>query len=341
MRLASPIIALALTMVAGALLFTMLGHDGPLAVWTIFAAPLEDRFTIEELSLKAAPLVLIGTGLAIGFRANVWNIGAEGQYVAGGLGATGVALLTLGQEGAWILPLMVLAGMAGGAAWAAVPAALRTRAGVNEILTSLLLTYVAVQLLNYLMRGPWQDPDGMGFPQSAMFTAAQLLPMALPGSFVHLGVPAALLVVMLAWAVMARTVFGFAMRTVGTAPAAAAHAGFSRDRAVWSAMLISGALAGLAGAFEAAGPFGQMVPQFPTGYGFTAIIVAFLGRLHPVGVLLGGIVMAITYVGGEIAQSRLGLPAAAAGVFQAMTLFFLLGTDMLVRYRVRIRRHAS
>ncbi len=337
----TPVIAVAATMLAGAVIFTLIGHDGFAAVGKIFFGPLLDPNKWQDLGVKAAPLILIAVGLAIGFRANVWNIGAEGQYVLGGLAGTGVALMTWGMEGWWILPLMCLAGIAGGMAWAAVPALLRTRLNVNEILSSLMLTYVAVQLLYFLMRGPWKDPEGFNFPQSRMFTDWQLLPTVVPGTVVHLGVPIAFLVALAAWFVMARTVFGFRIKVVGAAPAAARYGGFDSRRTIWAALLCGGGLAGFAGVLEATGPFGQMVPQFPVGYGFTAIIVAFLGRLHPVGIVFAGLVLAVSYVGGEMAQSSIGLPNAATGVFQAMMLFFLLAADVLVRYRVRIGHRAG
>jgi simple sugar transport system permease protein len=331
----TPVIAVAATMLAGAIIFTLIGYDGPAAVWEIFVKPLIDVGRWQDLGVKAAPLIIIAVGLSFGFRANVWNIGAEGQYVMGALAGTGVALATWEMSGPWILPLMCLAGVLGGMAWAAIPALLRTRLGVNEILTTLMLTYVAIQVLYFLMNGPWKDPMGFNFPQTRMFTEDQLLPIVIPRTIVHLGVPLAFVIAVAAWFVMTRTTFGFQIRTVGRAPQAARHAGFDANRTVWATMMIGGGLAGLAGVFEAAGPFGQMVPQFHVGYGFTAIIVAFLGRLHPLGIVLAGIVMAVTYIGGETAQTRLGLPDAAAGLFQAMTLFFLLATDVLVRYRVR------
>jgi simple sugar transport system permease protein len=231
-------------------------------------------------------------------------------------------------------------GALAGMAYAAIPAFLKTRLNVNEILSSLMLTYVAIQLLYWLMNGPWKDPEGFNFPQSRLFQDFQTLPYI--GGIGYLNVPLSLLIAIGVWFVMAKTTFGFQVRVVGAAPHAARYGGFSRDRTILWSMMIGGGLAGLAGIFEAAGPFGQMVPQFPTGYGFTAIIVAFLGRLHPMGiVILGGLVLAVTYVGGEGAQASLGLPSAATGVFQAMLLFFLLATDILVTYRLRLRRPAE
>ncbi|MDY8108628.1 ABC transporter permease [Fulvimarina sp. 2208YS6-2-32] len=333
--LAAPVIAVFGALLTGAILFTLLGHNGFSAVYEIFVAPLLNPYRWQDLLVKAAPLAIIATGLAIGFRANVWNIGAEGQYILGGLGGTWVALHTLDLAGSWILPVMLLAGILGGMAYAAVPAFLRVKLGVNEILSSLMLNYVAIQLLYYLMRGPWKDPMGFNFPQTAMFTSDQTLPMVVPGTLVHYGVPIAVALALTAWALMARTIVGFQVRTVGASPKAARFAGFSGSSTIWLALLIGGGMAGLAGILEASGPFGQMVPQFPTGYGYTAIIVAFLGRLNPIGILAASLVLALTYVGGENAQTAIGLPNAAAGVFQALMLFFLLGVDILASYRLK------
>jgi len=335
MLYATPVAAVLLTMLAGALVFSLIGYNGVGAVFEIFTRPLTNPLKWQDLGVKAAPLVIIGVGLSIAYRANVWNIGAEGQYVAGALAGTAVALLTMGMEGPWILPAMILAGVLGGMAWGAIPALLKTELDVNEILTSLMLNYVVVQLLYFLLRGPWKDPMGFSFPQTPLFTPSQSLPYLWQGTIAHWGVPIAVIVALVAWFVMARSLFGFQVRVVGSAPHAARYGGFSARRTIWLALLVSGGLAGLAGILEAAGPFRQMVPGFPTGYGFTAIIVAFLGRLNPLGVIFAGIVLAISYVGGEIAQTTIGLPSAATGVFQAMMLFFLLAGDILVRYRFK------
>ena len=341
MRTSSPLIAIALTMALGVVVFGAMGYDGLRAVESIFIMPFAEPQRWADIGVKAAPLVMIAIGLAIGFRANVWNIGAEGQYVMGAIAGTGVALATYGMSGWWILPAMALAGMLGGMAWAAIPALLRVRLQVSEILTSLMLTYVAVQLLYFLVRGPWKDPDGFNFPQTRMFTADQTLPVMMEGTLVHLGIPLALVIAVIAWLLMEKTTAGYAVKVVGLAPAAARHGGFSAARTTWATMLLSGALAGLAGIFEAAGPFGQLTPQFPVGYGFTAIIVAFLGRLDPLGIVFGGVVLAATYVGGEIAQSTIRLPQAATGMFQALLLFMLLATDVLVRWRLVWKRRAA
>ncbi|MBN9347463.1 MAG: ABC transporter permease [Devosia sp.] len=334
----TPIAAVLLTMVLGAIVFTLLGYDGVGAVREIFISPLVNSYKWQDLAVKAAPLIIIAVGLAISYRANVWNIGAEGQYIIGAVVGTGVGLATNSMTGWWIMPLMMLAGAAGGAAYAAVPAFLRVRFRVNEILTTLMLTYVSVYVLNYLVFGPWKSPTSMGQPQTVMFSADQSLPYIIPGTIVQLNAPIAIVVALVAWLVFSRFVFGFQIRVVGAAPHAARYGGFSADRTVWLALLISGGLAGFAGVLEAMGPFGRLVPQFPTNYGFTAIIVAFLGRLHPIGVILAGLIVALSFVGGEMAQISIKLPFAAVGIFQAMMLFLLLASDLLVRYRLRVVR---
>ena len=336
----APLIALGLTLVAGTALFALLGVPIGEALVAFFVTPLSSRYGVAELLVKAAPLVTIGVALAIGFRAQVWNIGAEGQLIAGAI-AGGAVALALHEVDTWyVLPAMIVAGIAGGAAWAAVPAWLKVRFGANEILTSLMLTYVAALLLSWLVSGPLRDPDGFNFPESRLFHDAATLPRLLSGTRLHLGVPVALAVALAGWVLLSRTLLGFALRVNGAAPRAGAYAGFDGGRLVWVSLLLGGAAAGLAGLFEVAGPIGQLLPNISPGYGFTAIIVAFLGRLHPVGVVFAGLVMALSYLGGEQAQISLGLPLAVTGVFQGMLLFFLLATDVLIVYRVRIGSRA-
>lgn len=331
----TPVLAVLLTMFLGAIIYSLMGFNGLDAVREIFFTPILNSLKWQDLAVKSAPLILIGVGLSIGYRANVWNIGAEGQYIVGALAATGVALATHDLSGWWLLPLMGIAGILGGMAYAAVPAFLRVRYKVNEILTTLMLTYVAVNILNYLVFGPWKSPTSFGQPQTVLFNSSQTLPYIIPGTIVQAGAPIVIIVALVAWFVMSRSIFGFQVKTVGMAPNAARYAGFSANQTVWLALLIGGGMAGLAGMLEVAGPFGRMVPQFPTNYGFTAIIVAFLGRLNPAGVILAGIVLAITFVGGEVAQTTIALPFAAVGIFQAMMLFLLLAGDFFVRYRFR------
>ena len=331
----APLIALALTIVVGGLLFTYLGKDPFRALYTVFIGPLTSWRGFAELFVKATPLILIAVGLSLGFRANVWNIGAEGQYTIGALTGSCVALWAYPGGGPLLLPLMCVGGILGGAAWAAIPAFLKTRMNVNEILVSLMLTYVAVLFLDVLMHGPLRDPEGLNFPESRLFQSDAKMPAMLKGTRAHIGFFAAIAAAVVAQVLLARHMIGYQIKVIGAAPAAARFAGFSEKAIVWFCLLVSGGLAGLAGLFEAAGPVGQLVPQIPAGYGFTAIIVAFLGRLHPIGIIAAGFLMALTYNGGEAAQVTFNLPSAVKSVFQGMLLFFLLAVDVLVAYRVR------
>jgi ABC-type uncharacterized transport system permease subunit len=272
----TPFLAVVLTLLAGIVLFEILRKPPLEAMRLIFIQPLTSVRGLAELLVKGTPLILIAIGLAVGFRGGIWNIGAEGQFAIGALAGGAVALAFYPATGWWLLPLMSLAGIAGGAAWAAIPALLRTRFNANEILVS---------LMHFL---------------------------------------------------------GFKIKVLGQAPRAARFGGFSDRQLIWFCFLVSGGCAGLAGLFEAAGPVGQLVPALPAGYGFTAIIVAFLGRLHPVGILFAGLLLALTYIGGETAQISMSLPSATTAVFQGMFLFFLLATDVLVNYRPRwVSRRAS
>jgi simple sugar transport system permease protein len=315
-------------------MFWVLGTDPIEALQVFFIQPVSSLYGVSELLLKATPLILIGIGLSFGFRAGIWNIGAEGQLVMGGVAAGAVALALSEVNSSWILVLMALAGVLGGMAWGAVPALLRTRFNTNEILTSLMLTYVAGLFLSLMVHGPLKDPDGFNFPESALFHDAALLPVLFDQGRAHIGFILALILAPLASYLFARHLLGFQLRLQGQAPKAARFAGFSESRMVWTAFLLGGGLAGLAGMMEVSGSVGQLVPVISPGYGFTAIIVAFLGRLHPVGIVPAGLLMALSYMGGEAAQISLSLPNAVTGVFQGMLLFFLLGSAVISQYRI-------
>jgi ABC-type uncharacterized transport system permease subunit len=335
---AAPVIAVVLTMLSGVVLFMIMGQNPAIALYTFFIDPVSSWDGITELLVKATPLTLIGIGLSVGFRANVWNIGAEGQLTMGALAGGAVGLYFYEAEGFYILPLMIIASIAGGIAWAAIPAFFRTKFNANEILTSLMLTYVALLILSLLIHGSMKDPDGMGFPESRMFSDSAILPLLFQGTRLHAGWLFSLAVVAAVWVMFSRHVIGFQVRVIGMAPRAAAFAGFKEKHLIWLSFTIAGAAAGLAGLCEVAGPLGQIVPTISPGYGFTAIIVAFLGRLHPVGILMAAMLMALSYLGGENAQIMLNMPNAVTGVFQGMLLFFLLGCDVLIKYRLRFGR---
>ena len=339
---ASPLLALLITVLLGVLLFSLLGKDPVRALQMFFWEPIKSTYALGELVVKATPLLLIALGLAVCFRSNVWNIGAEGQYIMGAVCASGVALLAEKDTGSWIVLAVILAGVLGGMFWAGITALLRDRFNANEILVSLMMVYVAVQVLGLLVYGPWKDPLGYNFPQTKNFDAVTRIPRLMDGSRMTIGVLFALLGVGAVWVFLFRTRAGFAQQVGGLAPAAARYAGFSARQALWTALLVSGGMAGLAGALEVAGPIGQLTPYVPAGYGFAAIIVAYVGRLHPVGLVFSALLMSMFYIGGELAQSRLGLPKSLTGVFQGLLLFSLLACDTLVNYRlVRLAQAAT
>jgi general nucleoside transport system permease protein len=339
MAVASPFIAFALTLVAGAIIFAMRGNNPLFALYVYFVEPLTAWWSVEQLIVKASPLILIATGLAIAYRANVWNIGAEGQLYAGAIMSGLVPVLYPDWQSPLVLLLMLVLGTLGGMAWGAIPAILRNRFRANEILTSLMLVYVIQLVLDYLVRGPWRDPQGFNFPKSITLTGWQTLPFIT--SSVHAGVLFSVIAAVVLWFMMSRTLKGFEVRVAGEAPRAARFAGFSEKRTVMFSFLLSGGLAGLAGATEVAGVINQLQPQVSPGYGFTAIIVAFLGRLNPIGVIFAGLLLALSYLGGESAQMSLGISDKIARVFQGILLFFILLCDTFILYRLRIETSAK
>ena len=334
----SPLLALAITVAFGVVIFLSMGKNPLHGLSMFFWEPLKNAYSLSELALKASPLILIGLGLAACYRSNVWNIGAEGQYIVGAIFGGGVALLAGDNTSHAIVLPILLAGVVGGMVWAALVAALRDWFNANEILVSLMLVYVAQYLLDYLVYGPWKDPEGYNFPQTKMFADPALLGHLIEGTRLNWGFPIALVAVGLVWVFLFRSVQGFRLQVGGLAPGAARYAGYSSRKALWTVLLMSGGLAGLAGSLDAIGPLQQLTPQVSQGYGFAAIIVAFVGRLNPVGIVLSGALMAMFYIGGELAQSRLGLPNAMTGVFQGLLLFSLLACDTLIYNRIRFKR---
>ncbi len=342
MVLASPLLALTLTVVIGMALFNALGKDPVVGLRMFFWEPIKNTYAWSEITIKATPLLLIALGLALAFRANVWNIGAEGQYILGAVFAGGVAMHATPDTSRSIVVLILFAGVAGGMLWAALVALLRDRFNANEILVSLMLVYVAEMVLSALVYGPWKDPQGFNFPQTVTFAASTQVPRLVPGLRANVGVLIALVAVAAMSLFMFRTLRGFQAQVGGLAPAAASYAGFSARGTLWTVLLVSGGLAGLAGALEVVGPIGQLTPYVPAGYGFAAIIVAFVGRLHPVGIVFAAVLMSMFVIGGELAQSRMQMPKSVTGVFQGLLLFSLLACDTLIHHRVRrVKRGAT
>ena len=337
MRFSAPVVATLATLMVGSVLFVVLGHDPFETMYAFFIAPLSSLNGVSEWLLKASPLILIGCGLAVGFRANVWNIGAEGQLIVGAIAATGVGLFTPVASTYFALPAMMVAGMTAGMAWAAIPAFLRAKMNTNEILVTLMMTYVAALLLSYLIHGPWRDPHGFNYPQTAPLPNTAMFPLFNYAYRVNYSIFLTVVAVLAMWLFTQRGFLGYKMSVAGAAPLAARYAGFGESTSIWFGLLFGGGAAGLAGMAEAAGPLGQLTSQISPGYGFAAIIVAFIGRLHAVGILLGGLLLSLLYIGGEAVQMNLGLPSALTRVFQGILLFFLLAADFLIFFRLRWR----
>lgn len=335
--LVSPLIAIGLTLVTMSVLFLILGKNPIAALNVYFITPLTDSYSLQEIAVKAAPLVMIAIGLSLCYLANVWNIGAEGQFLVGAVAGSWLAVKTQGTDaGVWVMPVMLLMGAVAGALYALIPAICRVRFGASEILVSLMLVYVAELFLDYLVRGPWRDPAGFNFPTTAEFDPVATVPLIIEGGRLHFGVIITLVVVAAAAVLLGRTIKGFEIRVVGAAPRAARFGGFRSNRLILLTFAISGALAGLAGIIEVAGPIGHLQPGISPGYGFTAIIVAFLGRLNPVGILIAGLFLSLTFIGGEQAQIAMKIPLDMTKVFQGILLFYVLACDSLILYRIKL-----
>lgn len=332
----SPALAALLTLISGSLLFVALGHDPLETLKVLLVDPVSDFYGFSELLVKALPILLCAFGLAVAYQARIWNIGAEGQLLIGALAGSAVAVHIIGWESRWALALVLAAGTLAGAAWAGLTAWLRTQFNANEILTSIMLNYIALNLLLFCVHGPLKDPGGFNFPESAMFGDASRLPALFEDGRVHAGLYFALAALVVVWVLLQKSFLGFQIKVLGLDSRAAGFVGFREKKLVWVALLISGALAGLAGVGEVTGPIGQLVPQVSPGYGYAAITVAFLGRLNPLGILAAGLLMALLYLGGENAQMNANLPQAITQLFQGMMLFFLLACDVLILYRPRL-----
>ncbi len=332
----SPFIALVLTLIAGAIMFALLGKNPVTALYSFFVEPLMEVWSLHELAIKAGPLILIAVGLSVCYRSNNWNIGAEGQFIMGAIAGSIIPVVFYEWQSPLVLPLMLLMGMIGGALFAGIPAFLKAHMNTNEILTSLMLVYVAQLFLDWLVRGPWRNPGGMNFPETRTFSADAVLPEMIASGRAHWGFAFAIIAAILIWLMMRYTLKGFEVTVLGQSERAGRFAGFSSRKMIWFSMLLSGALAGLAGISEVSGAIQQLRPVISPGYGFTAIIVAFLGRLNPLGIVASGLVLALTYLGGEAAQLSLGVSDKVTRVFQGLLLFFVLSCDTLIHYKIRM-----
>lgn len=336
----APLAALMFSALASLLLFGVLGKPAGLALYALLLEPFLSWYNFSEVLLKMIPLLLIAQGLAIGYRANVFNIGAEGQLILGAVAASALPVAFPQGGSVWMLPAMLLLGALGGMGWAAIAAALRARFNANEILVTLMLNLIGFQVLTYLLLGPWKDPKGFNFPQTVRFPPDAMLPTLIGGTRVSVALLIALAFSLLCHLLMRYGFLGYQLVVSGLAPRAAGYAGFSEKRAIWISLLIGGCAAGLAGAAEVAGPIGQLQRSVSSGYGYAAIIVAYLGGLNPLGIVASAFLMSVIYIGGDNAMVSADLPVAAVRVFQGLLLVFYLVAATLVRYRIEVRAPA-
>lgn len=339
--LLAPLVAVVTTVFAAVVLMSSLGIAPARAIWQLYIEPLSSLYNLGEVLLKMAPLLIIAQALAIGFRAKVWNIGAEGQLLMGAIGGSLLPLWFNSSVNPMMLPAMAICGMLFGIAWAALAAFLRTRFNANEILVTLMLNSIALQFLYYLVSGPLRDPAGFNFPQSALFPQVAMLPSLFGMGRANVSLLVGLLVTVAAWIFVERSMTGYKLQVGGIAPAAARYAGFREKRAIWLSLCIGGAAAGLAGVFEVAGPLGQLQRAISPGYGFAAIIVAFLGGLNAIGILFAAFFMAVIYVGGDMAQASAGVPYALNTALQGVLLVSYIGARLFTDYRVIWRRNIT
>ena len=338
MNIFVPIIAIILTLITGSIIFSLMGFNPFFALHTFFISPISTTYGISELLVKATPLALIATGLAFCFKNNIYNIGAEGQLTMGAIFGGGIGIYFHDTNSFWLLPLMIIGGAIGGSLWAMIPALLKNKFNTNEILTSLMLVYVALFILDYLVVGPWRDPEGYSFPKTRSFSDSGRMPLLFDGLRIHIGLIITLILIFISWFVFAKTIFGFQLKVSGFSPIAARYAGFNQKILIYLAFGICGAFAGIAGLAEVSGPIGLIYRDISPNYGFTAIIVAFLGRLHPLGIIFASLVIALTYLGAEDAQLFMQIPAAVGFLFQGLVLFYLLGADFLVKYKLEFKK---
>ena len=338
MNIFAPIIAVILTLITGSIIFSIMGFNAFFALHTFFISPISTTYGISELLVKATPLALIATGLAFCFKNNIYNIGAEGQLTMGAIFGGGIGIYFHDTNSFWLLPLMIIGGAIGGAFWAMIPALLKNKFNTNEILTSLMLVYVALFILDFLVVGPWRDPEGYSFPKTRSFSDSGRMPLLFEGLRIHIGLIITLILIFISWFVFAKTIFGFQLKVSGFSPIAARYAGFNQKILIYLAFGICGAFAGIAGLAEVSGPIGLLYRDISPNYGFTAIIVAFLGRLHPLGIIFASLVIALTYLGAEDAQLFMQIPAAVGFLFQGLVLFYLLGADFLVKYKLEFKK---
>jgi simple sugar transport system permease protein len=325
--------AIGITLLITAVPILLVGASPIDAYINVFLTPLTSQFRLLEVLVSATPLIFTGIAVAIAFRSGYWNIGVEGQLLMGAVAATGIGMSMAGVPAPIALALMVAGGAAAGAAWALVPALLRTRLGIDEVVTTLLLNPVALLFVKALVQGPWRDPNGI--TESPPIAAAARLPQLIAKSRLHLGFVIAIAILVIAWYVTSRTVTGLRLRAVGLAPHAARFAGIRVERSLLMVALVSGAIGGIAGVSEVAGIQGRLTSGLSPGYGYTGIVVAMLGGLTMPGVLLSALLLGDVNVGTNSAERALGIPSTMAGVIQGTLLLTVVALLAIRRWRSR------
>ena len=330
-----PLISIVLALVVGAVFLSAAGHNPLIAYLEMFNGGFGSLYGLSETVVKAIPLILCALGISLAFRMQLWNIGAEGQLYMGAFGATWVALTYPDAPAIIVIPAIFLAGIICGGIWGLLPAIPRAYLGVNEIITTLMLNYVAILWVDYLVYGPWKDPAGLNFPLTAEFSAAAALPTMF-GTRIHAGLIVAFLLAVLIHFGIKYSRFGYEIRVIGESPAAARYAGMSISKNILLVMLTSGAVCGLAGAVEVSGLMHRLQPGFSPGYGYTAIIVAWLAKLHPAAIIFVAVLFGGLQAGGFSLQSS-GIPAAMVAMLQGLILFFVLGGEIFTRYQLKLK----
>ncbi|WP_372072624.1 ABC transporter permease [Tistrella mobilis] len=335
LSVAVPVLALLAAFIIGTLLIMISGASVPAAYAAMAEGAFGSRFALTETLTRAAPLMLTGLAAAVAFRARLWNIGAEGQLYGGALAAVWIGTAPLGIPDALLLPAVILAGAVAGGLLLLGPAVLKTRFGVDEVVTTLLLNFIVLLFVSMMIEGPMKDPMAMGWPQSETLPVAAELPRLIPRTRLHAGLIMALVAAGLIYVMMTRTVLGFEMRAVGASPRAARFAGMGVGRVMLLVALISGGLAGLAGVSEVAGRTGYLTLDMSPGYGTGGVVVAMLAQLHPLGVVLGALMVASIFVGADAMSRAVGVPTYIADVLVAVSLLCMLTAMLFARYRLR------
>ncbi|MCD6120660.1 MAG: ABC transporter permease [Spirochaetales bacterium] len=330
-----PIIAIVVTLILAAIPILIAKGNLWKSYYYLFYGALGTRFNILETFVKSSPLIFTGLAVAFAFRAKFWNIGAEGQLLAGAIAATWIGISMPGVPSYILLPLILVGGFIAGGAWAAVPAILKTKLKADDVVTTLLLNYVMIHTMGALLFGPLQQP-GSSWPRSPEIVAAAKYPILFARSRFHLGIPLSLAAVLIFWFINKKTVLGYQTKAVGVNIRAARFGGINTKAVILETALLSGGLAGLAGVGEVCGIQYHLLMDISPGYGYSGIVIAMLGNLHPVGVFFSALFFSIIIVGAQTMSRITGVPTYIADVIQGMALIIMLIAILFTEYKVRM-----